>query len=241
MAGKNTQERIENEMEKYGLVRIKDNDHHRSVWTGMCSCCTNKLEIPQGGELIVSNRLLEIARKRGWRLGYKHAATCPNCLNAIKDKVKRNKAQKEKTMDARMTALKQETPPTPAPAPVATPAPVIASIGPAPMPIATVLKISAELELHFNRGTRRYNGVESDESVSKRTGFSIEAVKRVRIEGGYGELAEDPALAKFAQALAVLETQYDGRITKLMSDYDADMKALKAQFALLTKTHKAGG
>jgi hypothetical protein len=120
-----------------------------------------------------------------------------------------------------------------------------------------VLKIGRLLDDQFDVAKHIYRNGYTDEQVGKELNVSPAIVAKVRRDGGYGELAEDPMYTRFrqdleavthmlAEELGAIRLKYDRLFSKeleaVRSKYDTKFEELKMQLAKMPGAHhKAAG
>ena len=109
--------------------------------------------------------------------------------------------------------------------------PVAPQIGPDPK---IARKIFACLDEVFDDSKRLYRDGETDDAVAKKLGVSLEIVTNIR-RTAYGELAENPAISKLGEDVAMLRLEMEDAIETTRKTFLDKFNHLDAELAKLKR------
>lgn len=209
---------VEAEAASYGILSVT-NSHGKQHWTVTCSEC-NTQDSTFNASVNDAAQLVAHFTKRGWVFDRRVAQYCST---------QHRRDAKEKQRQLKKEAEMKHEPPASSPAPAA---------GPDPKIVVAVVRL---LEEYFDTATRRYRGTESDETISKKTGASLDFVKRYRRDA-YGELAEDPEIAQFRADLKAMDELYKQSLQSLEQSFSQQIGEMRTRLErLMAVRPKAGG
>jgi len=101
-------------------------------------------------------------------------------------------------------------------------------------------RVMEALTEHFDQQVHRYKGTWNDANVANHVGCSADLVAHIRVDAGYGEIAQDPELVEVRAELDTLMDDMEGQIeglrneflatsTSIVDKFKNEMSALKGQ------------
>ena len=220
--GGSVQQRLVLEAAKYNFTYATRND--RAAWYVNCSVC-NAESVVGAAHNTPPHLVATHFSKRGWNVGFKQPPICPDCQKANR---------MTKTLSIPTPTLQTAPDPKIAPDPKLAPDPRIA-----PDP-KLARKVYAALDERFNETTRTYAAGWSDERVARELSVALPLVVGIRTSA-YGELAEDPRIAKLREDVEFLRMEFEEEMTKLTAKYANRVEELQDLIYALLRHPKAGG
>jgi hypothetical protein len=205
---------LEAEAAAYGFRKIQDGQGKcRFVVT--CTDCGREASVFHSA-LRDERQLLAHFVRNGWMFARKESQFCSTqCARSAKEKRQaRERAEREEEM------MKPTPAPTPAPAPAHAP---VSTIGPDPK---ITRRVIVALEEHFDDEKKLYRPGWDDQRIAEETKAALDFVKKYR-KDAYGELAEDPEIAKLRDDIKAMEDLFANQL----SLFSTQLKDLERSFA----------
>jgi hypothetical protein len=222
---------LEAEAAAYGFRKIQDGQGKvRFVVT--CTDCGREGSVFHAA-LRDERQLLAHFAKHGWMFVRKEAQFCSTqCSRSAKEK---QRIAREQRREEEMKHPITPAPTAPAQAPAHAP---VGAIGPDPKIARRVITL---LNDHFDSEKRVYEPGWSDERIAKEAAAALDFVTKYRREA-YGELAEDPEIAKLRDDLKAMDDLFTGQLKQLELNFAHQINEVRGRLERLSKVHpKAAG
>jgi len=196
------QGRIAAEAVDYGFHKVKaaaanvGGNPHALAWQIVCGGCGARYKAAWSPDTSAAIMVRNM-HKKGWDVSAKKAPACPTCIHKAKVIPMTAKANGGASL-GEASAVKFLPPGEKA-----------EFTSPAPRIQRAVFSL---LDDRFDEGTHLYRDGWTDERVAKEVGTTPDVVKRLRIEGGYGELAEDPRVSALKDDLVLLRLEVEEHV-----------------------------